>query len=437
MKPRAGLSIPGLPAATRHEPDPDPTGARSKAAELRAMRRLAGGLLLLMAAVSVLCRLLIPAWPALAPALPYVAAFAQAGLVGAIADWFAVTALFRRPLGLPIPHTAIIPRNKGRIGQALGDFIADNFLEPRILDAKLASLEPARRLADWLSTPANVMALARRLSAMTPQIAGAGPILADLLSTGLRRLAGSGELAPFVGRLLAYGWRDAGGRRLIEAGLRYVADYLAAHPSALDPIVEARTWSWLPKWVDRAVAERLTRALAETLLDMRAPDHPLRQSLDQGVERLIERLQTDPFTIAEGEALKARLLADPGVLQHLMDAASSAARRLAADPTAMADMIEATLVRMLLAVGRWLREDPLARRRVDLWTRIALRRTLSPGRRAIGRFVAQVVAGWDEKDVSGRLELQVGRDLQFIRINGALVGGVAGLALFALLRLLP
>jgi uncharacterized membrane-anchored protein YjiN (DUF445 family) len=397
------------------------------------MRRAANALLLLMAVVSLVCRLLPQSWPA----MPYLAAFAGAGLVGAIADWFAVTALFRRPLGLPIPHTAIIPRSKARIGEALGEFIAGNFLEPRVLDAKLTAMEPARRLGQWLAAPANAAALARRIAEATPQIASAGPALADLISAGLRRLAGAGELSPLAGRILAYVWRDAGGRRLVEGALESLADYLLAHPGLLDAAVEARTWSWLPKWLDRAVAERLTRALADTLLEMRQADHPLRRSLDEMIERLIARLQGDPAMIAQGEALKARLLADPGLLQRLVEALSTAARRLASDPRAMADVVEPLALRALQAIGGWLVADPLARRRIDLWIRIALRRTLSPGREAIGRFVAQVVASWDARDAAARLELQVGRDLQFIRINGALVGGAAGLALFALLKLLP
>jgi uncharacterized membrane-anchored protein YjiN (DUF445 family) len=262
-----------------------------------------------------------------------------------------------------------------------------------------------------------------------------GPALAELISAGVRRLAASGELAPLGGRILAYVWGDAGGRRLVEAGLQTLAEYLNAHPGLLDQAVAARTWRWLPKWVDRAVAERLTRALAATLIEMRAADHPMRRSLDEMIGRLVDRLKTDPQVIAEGEALKARVLADPGLLHTLVESTSAAARRLAADPRAMSDTVEPAMQKTLLAIGSWLGEDAAGRRRVDLWIRVALRRTLSPGREVIGRFVAQVVASWDARDAAERLELQVGRDLQFIRINGALVGGAAGLALFAVLRL--
>ncbi len=368
--------------------------------------------------------------------MPYLAAFAQAGLVGAVADWFAVTALFRSPLGLPIPHTAIIPRNKARIGEALGEFIADNFLEPRVLDAKLAALEPARRMGEWLATPQKAAGLARQIATAATRFAGVGPALAELISAGVRRLAAAGELAPLGGRILTYVWGDAGGRRMVEAVLQQLASYLNAHPGLLDQAVAARTWSWLPKWVDRAVAERLTRALAATLIEMREAEHPLRRSLDEMIARLIVRLKTDPRVIAEGEALKARLLADPGLLRTLVESTSAAARRLAADPRAMSDTVEPAVLKTLLAVGAWLGEDPAGRRRVDLWIRLVLRRTLSPGREVIGRFVAQVVASWDARDAADRLELQVGRDLQFIRINGALVGGAVGLAFFSLLRLL-
>jgi uncharacterized membrane-anchored protein YjiN (DUF445 family) len=396
------------------------------------MRRLAGALLALMSLIYLAGRFAPATWK---PA-PYVAAFGEAGMVGAIADWFAVTALFRHPLGLPIPHTAIIPRNKDRIGAALGRFISHNFLEPRLLDRRLQDLEPARRLAAWLSNEAVRDILARRFGELAPEIVRAGPALADLAAEGVRRLASAGPLAPTAARLLDYLWRETATPALIDRVIVALGAFAANRPELFEAAVEARTWAWLPKWVDRAVAERLRAALLATLEEMRSPDHPLRGVLDAQVERLISRLATDPEYLAKGEALKARLLADQGLVTSIAEACAEAARRWASEPASVRELVEEATRRSLTAAGRWLTEDRVARDRLDRWIRAAVRRTVTPGREAIGDFVAQVVSSWDARAVADRLELQVGRDLQFIRINGALVGAFVGLAIFTASHLL-
>jgi uncharacterized membrane-anchored protein YjiN (DUF445 family) len=396
------------------------------------MRRLAGALLGLMTAIYLAGRLAPRTW---APA-PYLAAFGEAGMVGAIADWFAVTALFRRPLGLPIPHTAIIPRNKDRIGAALGRFISQNFLEPRLLDRRLMDLQPAKRIAAWLSDARTRDIMSRRIAELAPELVRAGPALADLAAEGVRRLAHAGPLAPMAARVLDYLWRETATPELIDRAIVALGAFAANNPSLFEAAVEARTWSWLPKWVDRAVAERLRTGLLATLQEMRSPEHPLRSALDAQVQTLISRLATDPDYLAQGEALKARLLADQGLVESIAGACAEAARRWASESDSVRDLVEETVRRGLAAAGRWLAEDEAARERLDRWIRAAVRRTLAPGREAIGGFVAQVVAGWDARAVADRLELQVGRDLQFIRINGALVGALVGLAIFAASRLL-
>jgi uncharacterized membrane-anchored protein YjiN (DUF445 family) len=366
---------------------------------------------------------------------PWLAAFGEAGMVGAIADWFAVTALFRRPLGLPLPHTAIIPRNQDKIAQALGDFIANNFLEPRILDRKVIDFQPAARLARLLRDPASVQAMARRVAAAAPEALGASPAVAHLAAAIVRRLAQAGPLAPAIGRVLQYLWRDTAASALIDRAALALATFVAEHPQLVQSAVAAKTWSWAPHWLDRALADRILRGLVETLEEMRDETRPLRQAIDAQAEAFITRLLNDPGYLARGEAIKARMLADPGLLAGLADMVSDSARRITADPPVIRDLIEETLATGLLAAGVWLARDTAARDRLDMWIRVGLRRILTPGRAEIGGFVAQVVKGWDARDVARRLEAQVGRDLQFIRINGALVGALVGLLIYAVSRL--
>ena len=392
------------------------------------MRALATGLLAAMTATFVATRFAPPAWTWTG----YVAAFAEAAMVGACADWFAVTALFRRPFGLPIPHTAIIPRNKARIGQALGDFIGGEFLTPRVLDARLRAFGPSRRLADWLISPGNVEALSPRLAALAPDIAPSGAAVRSFVGDLVRRLADAGPAAPLLARLLGYVWRDPAARRLLDRVIGLAADFAASREAAIQGQVAGRAWKWLPKVFDDILAERITKGLLGAVQELRDPGHPWRIEIEAAVDRFIDDLSNDPVLIAKVEALKARLLADPTVREHLRALWSELGSRLAADP----DLAEHAIARALTAFGRWLDADAKSRDRLDGWLRVATRRVLSPRRQAIGAFVAQIVAGWDAREVVEKLELQVGRDLQYIRINGTVVGGLVGLAIYSATRLI-
>lgn len=397
------------------------------------MRTTATGLLFAMMAVFIATRFAPRAWgwP------PYLGAFAEAAMIGGCADWFAVTALFRRPFGLPIPHTAIIPRNRTKIGLALGNFISGEFLSPRILDAKLKAWGPARRLADWLAASGNAAALGERIAAVLADIAPSGAALREVIGEALKRAAAAGPISPLASKLIGHLWADPGAQRLLESGLGIVRDYLADHAETVEAQVARRTWRWIPGWVDRLVAEKITQGLVGGLDDMRLADHPWRVELGAAMERLIDRLAHDPDTIARGEAFKTDLLEDPLLHARLSALWTDIERRLLANPEAMAEIIASAATRALLGLADWLQSDAEACARLDSWLRAAARRALSPRRAAIGAFIAQVVAGWDAREVTEKLELQVGRDLQYIRINGTVVGGLVGLAIYALSRALP
>lgn len=412
---------------------PSHTLARSdvvRRRDLARMRGFATGLLLLMTAVFVATRLAPAAWTWTA----YVQAFAEAGMVGACADWFAVSALFRRPLGLPIPHTGIIPRNKDRIGEAFGDFIANNFLTPGVLDARLRRLEPARRVADWLTADDHAQVLAVRTAALLPDMIGVGTELRGLTVELVRRAARSRPVAPLAARLLGWLWREPAIQRLVNRVIDRLADFGVERETFIQSRIAGETWKWLPKWVDRILAEKFTRDLLRAANELRDPDHPWRRDLDAAVEDFIRRLAEDPDFLARGEAMRDRLLEDPALGRRLEGLWTELAERLAGDPAARGALIAEALERGLRGLGAWLSEDPAARERLDRWVRVAARRTLSSRRQTIGGFVAQVVAGWDAAEVADRLELQVGRDLQYIRINGTLVGGLVGLAIFTVSR---
>jgi len=400
--------------------------------DLARMRWLATSLLIGMTAVFAATRFAPGEW--IWPG--YVGAFAEAAMVGAIADWFAVTALFRRPLGLPIPHTAIIPRNKDRIGQALGDFIADEFLTPRMLDRKLKDLKPSARVGAWLRDPAHAQALAARLAVWLPDIVPSGDALRGLFGEIVRRAVRSGPMAPSAARLLGYLWNDAGAQRLLNQAIDWAGAYITGHGETIETGVADAAWSWLPKWIDRLLADRLSRGLLQTVEAMRAPNHPWRRDLRVWVEDTISRLETDPEMEAHLQAWKDAAFADGALRSGMSTVWAEIEARLTADRQGLADALAPALARALTGLGTWLDDDAGARERLDAWARVALRKGVSPRRHEIGAFVAQVVAGWDAGEVVDKLELQVGRDLQFIRINGTLVGGLAGLVIYTVARLL-
>jgi uncharacterized membrane-anchored protein YjiN (DUF445 family) len=396
------------------------------------MRLLATGLLVLMTAIFIATRVAPSRW--LWP--QYLGAFAEAAMVGSLADWFAVTALFRRPLGLPIPHTAIIPRNKARIGRALGDFIAGNFLTPRVLDQRLRELDPAARLAAWLARPEAARALADQIAGFVPEIARSGDELGAFVADVGRRLAAQIPASAAAARVISTAWNDGAAQGLIDRTIVWLGDYIAARRDLVREKVSKNAWKWLPKWIDRLLADRISEGLIAAVAEMRDPDHPWRLELKVAVEGFIDRLTSDPETIAKAEALKTRLLKDPRLHAHLAEFWADLEARLEADPQGAARLTRDAVERGLLAIGRWLMADSLARERINGFARVAVRRTIAPRREAIGALVADVVDGWDAAGVVEKLELHVGRDLQYIRINGALVGGLAGLAIFSLARLL-
>jgi uncharacterized membrane-anchored protein YjiN (DUF445 family) len=414
-----------LTAAAHAIPAPSPDVQRAK--DLARMRLIATGLLVLMAVVFVLASLGRQHWPALA----YVRAFAEAGVVGACADWFAVTALFRRPLGLPIPHTAIIPRNKDRIGAALGGFIADNFLTEAVLQDKLRALEVAHWGGAWLEQPGNAKALANRIALLLPEVIEAAPpgMLGGLAASAVQAAVRATPAGPTFARVLDGVWREGYGEAAIDRVLELAAEYVATEPEAIRQLVAAHAPGWM-RWVDRWLASRLSEGLVAALTDLRAPDHRLRRELRIVVRRWIRRLRSDPKLQEQAEAMKAKLLANPSFRAEVARLGQSfesrIGRELAADPRGLALRLE----RALRQLGAWLADDSPARERLNAWVRELATRVIAPRRREIGRFVAEVVAGWEAQSVTEKLELHVGKDLQFIRINGALVGGLVGLLVF-------
>ena len=418
-------------AARRGPSDVFKTQAERRA-ELRRMRTIATMLLVLMAAIFLATRRAPASWVW----APYLAAFAEAGMVGACADWFAVVALFRRPLGLPIPHTAVVPENKRRIGAAMGRFITNNFLSPRVAIARLASIDFAGLAARWLEDEHNAQAVAVSVGRAIPYALDLVPKAAidEWMAFAMRRGIEAVPAAPLASRGLSILWAQGAGQTLLDQGLDFVETTLERHKATIVKHVAQKSWRWIPKWVDDMIAAKVINGLTEMLREMRDPDHPWREQANAFVEKLIDDLANDPAMRAQGEALKQEILANPVFAEQARALWEELETVLRDDLPRHRDAIVQWLVASASALGRWLEGDGQRRARINRRLRLLALRTVLPRRAEIGGYIAAVVDNWDTATLVNRLELQVGKDLQYIRINGTLVGGLVGLLIFTLSR---
>ncbi len=394
------------------------------------MKAAATGLLLVMAAVFLAARAFESDYPWLA----WVKAFAEAAMVGGLADWFAVTALFRHPLGLPIPHTAIIPRNKDRIGEALASFLKENFLVAPVVARRMRNIDLAGAAGRFLQAPA---ADGQRIRQ------GASRLIADIFESldderlgGLIKGAVSSrlkqmEVAPLIGHALASAINEDRHVPMLEAAIRWTARALDANESLIREMVHNRA-SWILKLagLDTKLADAVVDGLRKLTVDMGTdPAHPVRLKIEQALADLANDLQTKPETQARVEAIKDELLANTSVglwLDTLWQKGRAAIIRSARNPDAA---LAGKLGEVLRSMGGTLESDPRIRAAINQFARRAVAGMAASYGGSIVKLVSETVRGWDARTITARLESAVGRDLQYIRINGTLVGGLVGVIL--------
>jgi uncharacterized membrane-anchored protein YjiN (DUF445 family) len=404
---------------------------------VRRMKTTATGLLLLVAVIYVLATWAknsdIHGWPG------YVAAAAEAGMVGALADWFAVTALFRHPLGLPIPHTAIIPSKKNQLGASLGAFVGENFLSADVVRGRLRALGIGGRLGAWLAEPAHADRVTEELSTA---LRGALAVLRDsdvqaIVGEAITNRANAMEVAPGLGKTLDKIVSDGAHRRAVDLICVRAHDWLVEHEGSVMDAVQGGAPGWTPRFVDRRVGDRVYRELLRFVTEMRdMPAHPARGAIDRFLTDFAGDLQRDTETRARVERLKSDLLARPEV-QDIIASAWSAVRAMITS-AAEDDRSELRLRARasLLALGARLATDGRLQAKLEGWIEDAASYIVSTYRGEITSLISDTVASWDADDTSKKIEAHIGRDLQFIRINGTVVGSLAGLLIYAVTQAL-
>jgi len=402
----------------------------------QGMKVVATGLLVVMAGVFVEARLFEPQYPWLG----YVKSFAEAAMVGGLADWFAVTALFRHPLGLPIPHTAIIPRNKDRIGEALARFLQENFLIPRVVARRMEKLDVAGATGRFLQTPAGqatrIRAGASRLIADVFESLDderLGGIVKTAISTRLRK----SEISPLLGHTLASAINEDRHVQMLEATIRWSARTLQANEPLIREMVKKKAnWALKLAGLDAKLADAIINGLKKLTVEMSTdPAHPVRVKVEEALVQLANDLQTKPETRERVEAIKEQLLDNQSVnlwLDTLWQKGREAIVKAARNPDAV---MAGKLGEVLKSMGTTLEKDQRIRIAINRFARRAVVGMAASYGSSIVKLVSETVRSWDAQTVTNRLEAAVGRDLQYIRINGTLVGGLVGLILHVLDKL--
>jgi uncharacterized membrane-anchored protein YjiN (DUF445 family) len=396
--------------------------------QLRAMKRRATGLLVLMTALYLALTLLGDGgrW------VEYAQAGAGAAMVGGLADWFAVTALFRHPLGLPIPHTAIIAERKNQFGETLGDFVQSNFLSPDVLSERIRSSQAVPRAVTWLADEAHAELVAGHVADVVVALADSvrDEDVAELLEAEVRRAVEAVPLAAWAARVVRLMTAKGRHQELVDTAVRGLERLVADNrPQLRRRFTEQAPW-WIPDRLDNRIFDRLADAFCDLLRDVYLdPHHQVRGQVNQWIDSLVERLEHSPEMAERLEQLKYEFLEHPELstwTSSLWGNFRASLRTQAADPDSP---LRRQLAHAIAAAARRVRDDPDLLARVERMAENGAYTLAERFRDEAADLVSGTIARWDPQETSAKLELLLGRDLQFIRINGTVVGGVAGLVI--------
>lgn len=426
-----------------HLPDPDEGDIAARNARkdrgLRQMRRVATGFLLLAALIYAISTFL----GQLHPAMGYVAAFSEAAVIGAMADWFAVVALFRHPLHLKfIPHTAILPASKGRIAKGLSEFILQNFLSSAAIVAKVAEIGPANKLREWLLKPENaqkVAALATRFLSYGIGVFDDGRVRNFVHATVTSKLK-EVDLASAAGQVLDVLTENRRHHAVLDEVLRLVdeamasqetREYIAKAVATESPLIDAvRRMGWQ---LDETIARKIVNGVARTVAEVRNdPDHALRRRFDEFIAGYIDKLKRDEGTRLKVQRIRDEFIRNPALESYIGSLWQDFRAWLAGDLADPGSQVHGAILELVNSIGQKLDADPGIQRWIDEQILKALPALVEENKAQIGKFIEDRINDWHEDKFATEMEREIGRDLQFIRINGTLVGGLVGLLIYTI-----
>jgi uncharacterized membrane-anchored protein YjiN (DUF445 family) len=408
----------------------------TRQAALDLMKRRATALLIIATVVFFITRWFEPhyGW------LGIIRATAEAAMVGGLADWFAVTALFRHPMGIPIPHTAIVPARKDRVGRTLGAFVQKNFLTREVIANRLRSIDVATRLAQWLASPDNVRQIARHAAS---SLASAAQLVRDedvegFIDRGVAERVRSMKAAPLLSKMLSVITADNRHQELLNEAIRLAANAVEDSRALIRSRVEEETPWWVPSAIDEKIYRKIVSAIERTLIEVRDDAmHPLRERFDIAIDDFIEKLNNSPAVAARIESIKEELLLSDTARRFSSGLWSRAKTALVRYAEAPEEVAPGAIERAINAFGEAVLKDPELLQKVDDFVVDVAMFLVDRYQSEVAELIAHTVASWDPDVTSRRVELAIGRDLQFIRINGTLVGGLAGMAIYLISKLMP
>lgn len=406
-----------------------PEGEEQARRALHRNRLLATGLLALMIVIAVATHLVpSPGWP-----VRLLRAGAEAGVIGGLADWFAITVLFRHPFGIPLPHTAILPSNKDRIGRSLGSFVERNFLIPEIMLPKLRQADLTGKLAGWLALPETASMVTDWVVTLVNRLLEAGhsaqvnELIQHTVSQHLRTL----DIAPLLGRVIEVITTSEESDILFEKVVETIESWIKSKRAQIDEMVEQRSRWWIPSTINRRIGAAIVDGTIDLLQRLRQRDSRVRVQFGAAAASLADSLMTSTEQRDKIQRVKNLILDDAEVRSWLASSWRGLAHRLMQELSEPGSNIRSTIYSAVLALAQSMQEDALIRTWIDtLIERIATQ--LFQWRGEIGSLIAEVVRNWDPQTVSDRLELVLGSDLQYIRINGTIVGAIVGCAIYLL-----
>ena len=415
----------------------DASADAERLTQLRRMKLVALGFLVGATVLFLVCRWAgthgAAAW------VGYVGAAAEAGMVGALADWFAVTALFKHPLGIPIPHTAIIKRKKDQLGEGLGTFVRENFMSPQVVETKLRDAQVTSRLGKWLSDYGH----ATRVATEASNVLRVGvEMLRDedvqhVFDRMIVKRLAEPKWGPPVGRVLGTLLAENRQEALIQLLADRAFEWSLNAGEVIQRVVERDSPSWSPRWVDHLVGDRIHRELMDfTDKVRRNPDHELRQSATRFLFEFADDLQHDEDTIARAEAVKEQIMARDEVARAAETAWTAVKRIVVESVDDPSSALRTRIADFVQHIGESMRDDADLRDKVDGWIIRGAKHLVSEYGVEITAIITETIERWDADEASRRIELHVGRDLQFIRINGTVVGALAGLVIYTVAQLL-
>lgn len=369
----------------------------------------------------------------------YVEACAEAAMVGGLADWFAVSALFQHPLSLPIPHTAIIPRRKDQIGDSLGHFVQENFLAPDIVRSRLENIDMASKLADWLAEPANAQRVGEQAASI---ITGSLEVLNDeelqeTIEVYIQKRIATVDAGPLAARAMELGVEGGHHHAVFDAGLLALRQALDENQQLLRTRMASESPWWVPEQIDDKIFQKIYKAINAFIDEVTAdPDHEIRSTMDRRIDDLILRLRDPEDLGVRANQMKQEFVNHQAIREWTSNIWLNVKKSIVVSAQNPTSELRAKIDETIEAFRLRLETEEQLRSKVNGWAVSAITHMAAQSRGEIADLISSTVAGWDAEDTSRRIELQVGKDLQYIRVNGTVVGGLAGIAIHAIAQLL-